>query len=1032
MSTYITGPDPSATSWPIPLYPVRAGSRPSGYSVSGGTELAVLQDGNDATYIQQQNATDYFRYNVGSYKLPFGARVSGVTPTVRAKMVTSNTRNDWLVFQGDHSGTKYAAVDHLPTTHYPVSSAAFKNYNGPSISALANGGVITQDDLERGLYVEFGLNTVYGTNAANAQIRVSEAKLSLTYDTAPTATLTGIATGSTINDTASPLITWDYFDDAQPQSQYQVTISNSSTGVKVYDSGLVTSADTSHQVSTNLPNASYNVSLVVYQAWSGPGGAFSSLAAATGTFTVSVLRLGVPRISTAVSGTSNERTTITVYPDVNLLNYDDSTFDRGYLPLATSPLNCTVANSTTTVRDGAGSVAVTVTNTTTPTVYSRAGLVAVQPLMPYNTLIYVNPKALTGRSAQFTLNFRDTNNTILSSVSSSVTSLAANTWNAVIVTNATAPANAAFADYSIVFSGTSVSDQFFIDDAAIWHGGGGARVNLSTAPSFETGTVGSWTAAGNNAPTLSVISSDSYSGTQCMKILATGPNVFFPCASSASFTTVVGVKYTVSGYVKLPTAGGVSSVYAIVPGIGLNGFSNTVTDKDTWERVSCTFTATTTSAAVTFCFAGNDVVAGQYFYVDAVLIEQSDSAGSYFDGNSPGATWNGTVNASTSTISSSLPVWSRGGFFETTPNLLSFDDSTFEGDSYIWTGLSNCSAAASSTTSLHGSRSLAQTCTVATTTMVAQLGQSRYLSCTPGEKIWLHAAVKAAATSRPFAMNLIFYNSAGTSLSTLSVSGTDVTTGWTIASGSVTVPASAASFQVTLSVTPSSGSLALNEIHYWDALAVYRSSYYQGYVPGFFPNTDDAPTLTTQYSDDNGVTWNALDSHVVSNSNVSEIIYDYSAKSGVKRQYRAYLSETENNVFLTSDYSSVSFTTVTLNNLWIAADSDPVGTSYNFVYDGAGRTRNLSADPQTLDIEGRPYGFSEFGNSYDGQIAITVQLPSLQDQGALQGLALTKSEVVVRDQRGRSYRGVMGKVQFTDEIWGQTGSFTLQFTGNQP
>ena len=1033
MATYLTGPDPNAAVWPVPLKPVRPGSRPTGYAAVGGAEIAVIGDGSDATYITQQKADNYFRYNCASMALPNGARVSMVTPSVRAKMAATNVRNDWVVGLGDHSGVKYAAADYPYASHHAISSASIRNYSGPGITRLIKtGGLITQADLERGLYVEFGLNNVYGTSAANPTINVYEAKLQLAYDLAPTAVWTGVATGGTISDTASPLLTWDYYDDFQPMASYRITIKDAGS-VQVYDSGLVSSSDTSHQVDTNLTNGTYTATLTVYQAWSGPGGAFPSLSSVTGTFTVGVLRLGTPRISSATSG---EQTTVTVTPDVNLLNLDDSTFDRGVLSLtATAPVNCTVAATGSPVKDGTGSAKITITNVTNPTVSSKPLLLTVEPLDQYNALVYLNPLALTGRTATLKINFRNSAGAILSTVSSAVTTLVANTWTAVTVTNATAPLLSASLDYQIVFGGTAVSNAIYLDNVGIWHGGGPARQNLSTNPNFETGVV-SYSATGNVAPSFSQIGTDAYVGTKCMKILSTGANVLFPGVSTGAFTTVVGAKYTVSAYFKLPTAGACSSANIVIPGIGLNGIGGSVTTKDAWTRATITFVATATSHSASFTFAGNDLASGQYFYVDAVLIEQTDSALSYFDGSYPGSSWSGTADGSTSTMSSAFPTWSRGGFFEDTPNILAFDDSTFEGDSHIWGNTVSVfgqspatTVAASSDRAAHGSRSLKLTMG-ATANSYAQLGTTRRFACTPGETIYTYAQMYVTAASRQGGAILTFYTAAD-ALITYSAATAGTANTWVAAATATVVPANAAYFILTVGVNATVGTIAAAELAYFDAISVYRASQALGFTPGFFPDSDDAPTIIVQYSEDEE-TWTELGQIVASPSRTAETFYDYSVRSGVPRLYRAYLTVTENSTFLTSDYSSTTTVELELNGVWMASDEDPAGTSHQWYYDGGGRSRVVGANPSTVDVEGRDYGFSEFGGDYTGAVSVSLQLASAEDQAHLEDMAKTKTEVVFRDGRGRAYRGTMGQVTLADTVWGQVGTFTLQLSGIQP
>jgi hypothetical protein len=85
---------------------------------------------------------------------------------------------------------------------------------------------------------------------------------------------------------------------------------------------------------------------------------------------------------------------------------------------------------------------------------------------------------------------------------------------------------------------------------------------------------------------------------------------------------------------------------------GVSGTSTTSTG--IWQRISVTFTATSTSSQVGFGFTST--AAGQLFYLDDVLIEIGAVIGTYFDGSkatdgSYTYAWTGTANLSTSSAS---------------------------------------------------------------------------------------------------------------------------------------------------------------------------------------------------------------------------------------------------------------------------------------------------------------------------------------------------------------------------------------------
>src|SRR6266498_1027327 len=173
------------------------------------------------------------------------------------------------------------------------------------------------------------------------------------------------------------------------------------------------------------------------------------------------------------------------------------------------------------------------------------------------------------------------------------------------------------------------------------------RTNLCTNPSFETNTTG-WAGGGTPLPTIAQSATQAYVGTQSLKVTSPGTPTSFPAAASAMTGLPAGAVYTCSAYVYLQTPFS-GSVTAAINGVQYFGSATATTGS--WKRISITFTATSTSH--TFLLYGNGFTTGQFFYVDAVLIEQAGSVGSYFDGATTADaiytySWTSTANASTS------------------------------------------------------------------------------------------------------------------------------------------------------------------------------------------------------------------------------------------------------------------------------------------------------------------------------------------------------------------------------------------------
>lgn len=151
-----------------------------------------------------------------------------------------------------------------------------------------------------------------------------------------------------------------------------------------------------------------------------------------------------------------------------------------------------------------------------------------------------------------------------------------------------------------------------------------ARINLCTNPSFETGTTG-WTTAGGTPPTIGASLAYSKVGLQSCKVTCNGSASFTNNLTFTASGLTVGQSYTLSAYVYLPT--GFTGSVGCGQGATFGTASSTV---GAWGRISVTTTATLTTQS--WFIYSNTYTTGQSFYVDAVLLEQSSTVGSYFDG----------------------------------------------------------------------------------------------------------------------------------------------------------------------------------------------------------------------------------------------------------------------------------------------------------------------------------------------------------------------------------------------------------------
>jgi len=177
------------------------------------------------------------------------------------------------------------------------------------------------------------------------------------------------------------------------------------------------------------------------------------------------------------------------------------------------------------------------------------------------------------------------------------------------------------------------------------------RTNLCLNPSFETNTTG-WS-PNTGTPTLAVDSAHAYVGTNGLKMTST--------ISSADIAALFAVNlnasttYTLSYWVFSPNAR--TSQFDIAgTGWTPSGLGPVSVPASTWTRVTATFTTPSTSPGNSTFYLHNNggpTTVGTSLWIDAVLLEATAFAGTYFDGATAAAgdftyAWTGTANASTS------------------------------------------------------------------------------------------------------------------------------------------------------------------------------------------------------------------------------------------------------------------------------------------------------------------------------------------------------------------------------------------------
>jgi hypothetical protein len=177
----------------------------------------------------------------------------------------------------------------------------------------------------------------------------------------------------------------------------------------------------------------------------------------------------------------------------------------------------------------------------------------------------------------------------------------------------------------------------------------GYRVNYVPNPSFEVDTTG-WSSI--SSATLARTTSEFNTGAASLSVTNASNS-----AAAYTFIPLVGGEgtYYISAYVKLASGNSAAnyfirqlqyedtlSVGTVSTGnIGLQNLSYT----GNWVRLSGSVTKQASANFITIRIATSSTVSGEIFYVDSVMLEKSDTLGSYFDGGSNGF-WSGTENAS--------------------------------------------------------------------------------------------------------------------------------------------------------------------------------------------------------------------------------------------------------------------------------------------------------------------------------------------------------------------------------------------------
>lgn len=433
------------------------------YEAVGGDELTVLQDVSDATYVHLK--TTYptslwgasLRIHFGAQAMPDGARCSKIYLQVRAKKTTSLSRTLRLRIE---EGTQFHYVGTLGTDYQHAASYALSQnagiITGPAITQRPDGSAITN--------ITLGRLTMEIYQFFHSTVELLKANVIVEYDEKPT--IASIDQDGGIQSISSPLISWDYQDDTQPQYAYQVSI-YASNGSLAYASGKQYTGDEFHQVQSHLPDDVYTVQVQGAQEWHGPGGEFwSDIRTATVTIKSQV---PAPPSVNATSDPVNGRVIIDVLSNLNKLSYESAHFDFRSSPASKTEVNCTVDDEPVETHSGNYALRATLT-AANPIVAIDRILQPAKPGVAYRASAWI--KARTGSSTLNTtvnIRFFDSSLGLLSQTAGSLVPESFATpriWLEAFAA-ATAPVSTAYVDMTVSYSGGVAAAQHLIDDCEI-------------------------------------------------------------------------------------------------------------------------------------------------------------------------------------------------------------------------------------------------------------------------------------------------------------------------------------------------------------------------------------------------------------------------------------------------------------------------------------------------------------------------------------------------------------------------------------
>lgn len=431
------------------------GSSP--WVATGGTQVAVVSDSNDATYVTSVERQHFIVSLYSATRLPFGARVKYVQAKMRAAKTVTAVRRQKMALGG--------AVGTVPTADRGLRHATFtlfftlQQYNGYQERVWYDGTEITQEKLDTLLWVAGWLDQ-------QADIRVQKMWATVSYDEKPV--VSNVSPTGTISNTTSPTVSWTYTDDIEPQESFEVEILNSGGDI-VHKSGTIASASTYYEIPIGLPAGTYTARVRAAQkwdAWRVSGKFWSDWQ--TSSFTMGV-QLPAPPSLVALGQDINGRIKLDYLHNLNLVPFDAAHHENEAVAAYATGTNTTLAPTAAPAHSGGRSMSATM-GASTPREVQLTGLLSIPATegLAYRASAWVSRHtSATNATMQMRVRFYNDTMTSIDSGSGSSIAESGTGWVEVHHTR-TAPANTAYVRAELVFSsGVSSTHVHYIDDVQI-------------------------------------------------------------------------------------------------------------------------------------------------------------------------------------------------------------------------------------------------------------------------------------------------------------------------------------------------------------------------------------------------------------------------------------------------------------------------------------------------------------------------------------------------------------------------------------